>query len=118
MRRKFFQTNIQELPITVEGEAHQFDANKTFGTDGAQKYLRRFDGRLTYDNLLRLQTAPHFDVRRERRALPQSEIEIGIGAGGCELLRTIEHHVEAHESFEIVHRRLLFEEAEAQLSSS
>ena len=49
-------------------------------------------------------------------SLPQSEIEIGIDDGGKEVLRTIEHHlgrlqsvwspVEAHESFEIVRRRL------------
>ncbi len=49
-------------------------------------------------------------------SLPQSEIEIGVSDGGREVLRTIEHHfgrvqsvwspVEAHESFEIVRRRL------------
>ena len=49
-------------------------------------------------------------------SLPQSDIEIGEGDGGREVLRTIEKHfgrlqsvwspVEAHESFEIVRRRL------------
>ena len=49
-------------------------------------------------------------------SLPQSEIEIGLGDGGREVLATIEHYfgrlqavwspVEAQESFEIVRRRL------------
>ena len=49
-------------------------------------------------------------------SLPQSESEVGIGDGGQEVLRAIEHHfgrlqsvwspVEAQESFEIVRRRL------------